>query len=130
MTRRHCVGNVVERMHGRSSTYSSRGIFPMNVNSLRARGAARVAIKNLFAPTARHDSRPSQSGAGAAVRSTTEGLPELPLGDLHQLGDMAAPCGRLPGAAHCSERVSMKRRSTRMSTKVCIGSTYCHIETT
>ena len=118
MTRRNAVGNVVDRMHGQSSTYSSRGIFPVNVNSLRARGAARVAIKNVFAPTARHDNRSPSTVAGT-VHGTSEAMPELPLGDLHQLtADVAGTCGRLTGIAHCSSGVSMKRKSTRVSTKV------------
>lgn len=120
--RRHAIGSVVDRMHGQSSTYSSRGIFPVNVNSLRARGAARVAIKNVFGHTARREGRSQSGGGSTAVRATPEGLLELPLGDLHQLNaEVPPPFGRLAGlgVARCSGGASMKRSSTRGSTRVC-----------
>jgi hypothetical protein len=50
------MATFVARMHGQTAALSARGIFPESVNSLRARGAARIAIKSAHAPTARHES--------------------------------------------------------------------------
>lgn len=122
MPQRCAVGNVVERMHSQSSTYSSRGIFPVNVNSLRARGAARVAIKSVFAPTARHESS-SQCGGGGSVHAVSEGLPEQALGDRHQLTPEATTtASRLAAMTLHNEgpHVNTKRRSTKMTAKVCL----------